>query len=159
MANEPSSLLPLSMQQELMRRAVECPEDIYAKIKQAEDWLEELKKMARDRIILKVPVGVKSFDIDTPENYIHVTANRGKFKPNKVHEVLASLKIDDSQICALEPAEYGMKAGAFDILEAYLRDNIITQAQFDSMFAKGNHTVTVKPKSNLAIALNAQNGE
>lgn len=159
MADQPSALLTLDVKQALMRKAVEAPEEIYAGIKEVEDWIKELKKLARDKLNSQVPEGAKKHDIDTPNNIINITQNRGKFKPDVVHATLTALKIPTDNITALKPAAYGVKDGAYEILEQYLKDKILTQAQFDSMFEEGNFTVKVKPKSNLAIALNSQNGE
>ncbi len=156
---ENTGLMTLDVKQALMRKAVEAPEEIYAGIKEVEDWLKELKKIARLKLNEKVPEGVKSHSFSTPSNYINVTQNRGKFKPDFVHELLTKLKIPTDNITALKPASYSVKAGAFEILEQYCKDGILTQAQFDSMFEEGNFTVKVKPKSDLSIALNSQNGD
>lgn len=151
------SLMSVTAQQYIMRKATEAPEDIYATIKQAEDWLEELKELARKNLNKKVPEGVTTFSFDTPENYINLTRNRGKFKPNVVHEVLTKLKIDTSNITFEKPKQYGTKPEAFNLLEAYLRQGVLTQAQFDSFFEAGNFSVKVQPKSALAIAINRTN--
>lgn len=157
---ENTSLMSITAQQYIMRKATEAPEDIYATIKQAEEWLKELKELARVNLEKKVPENVLNHSFDTPENYINLTRNRGKFKPNVVHETLTRLKIDTSKITFEKPVQYGTKPEAFDLLSAYLRDGILTQSQFDSFFEEGNFTVKVKPKSALAIAVNRMdNGE
>ena len=153
------ALMSVSAQQYIMKKATEAPEDIYATIKAAEDWLEELKDIARKALNAKIPPNTTTYDFDTPNNTINVTRNRGKFKPEVVHEMLTRLKIDTAKITYEKPKQYGTTPEAFDLLSVYLHNKVITQAQFDSCFEKGNFTVKVKPKSNLAIALNQSNGE
>lgn len=154
------SLMSITAQQYIMRKATEAPEDIYATIKQAEEWLKELKELARKNLDAKVPEGVLKHSFDTTENYVNLTRNRGKFKPEVVHETLTRLKIDTSNITVERPKQYSMTKGAYDLLSTYLREGILTKAQFDSFFEEGNFTVTVTPKSALAIAVNRMdNGE
>lgn len=154
------ALMSIDAQKYIMRRATEAPEDIYATIKAAEDWLTELKELARQNLNKKVPEGALKHSFDTPENYINVTRNRGKFKPNVVHETLTKLNIPTDKITFEKPKQYGIKPDGFDILSAYLREGVLTQAQFDSFFEEGNFTVKVQPKSALAIAVNRMdNGE
>lgn len=157
--SEETSLMPVSVKQLLMQKAVDAPEEVYAGIKEVEDWLKEVKNIARLALNKQVPENAKTHSIDTPKHYINITRNRGKFKPSVVHKLLTELKIPTDNMTALKPAEYGMKAGAFEVLEQYLKDGILTQMQFDLMFEEGNFTVKVKPKSDLSIALNAQNGD
>lgn len=151
---QPSALMSIDAQQYIMKKAVEEPESIYATIKAAETWLEELKEIARKNLKAKMPEGSTKHDFNTPENVINIKCNRGKFKPNVVHETLTKLKIPTDTITFEKPKQYGVKPEAFDILSQYLQDKIITQAQFDSFFEAGNFTVTVHPKSNMAIAVN-----
>ena len=154
MADNNTALMSIDAQQYIMRKATEAPEDIYAVIKQAEDWLEELKGIARKGLNAKVPENVSTFDFDTPLNIINLKRNRGNFKPEVVHETLTRLKIPTDKITFQKPVQYGCKPEAFDILEAYLREGVLTKAQFDSFFEKGKFVVTVKPKSAMAIAVN-----
>lgn len=154
-----TSLMPLDVKKHLMKKAIDNPEEIYATIKEAEDWLKELKNIARKSLNSKVPEEAKTHDIDTPNNIIHITRNRGKFKPDTVHALLVALKIPTDNIVGIKPITYAVKAGAFEVLEQYLKDGILTKAQFDTMFEEGNFTVKVKPKSDLTIALNSRNGD
>lgn len=154
MADNNTALMSIDAQQRVMRMATEAPEDIYAVIKAAEDWVDELKEIARENLNKKFPKEETSHDFDTPLNIINVTRNRGNFKPEMVHEILTKLKIPTENVTYVKPVQYGCKPEAFDILSAYLKQNILTQAQFDSMFEKGKFVVKVKPKSNMAIALN-----
>ena len=154
MADNNTALMSIDAQQYIMRKATEAPEDIYATIKAAEEWLKELKELARNTLDAKMPTNVTTYDFDTALNVINVTRNRGKFKPNVVHETLTRLKIDTSSITYEKPKQYGCKPEAFDILTAYLREGVLTKTQYDSMFEEGNFTVKVKPKSHLTIAVN-----
>ena len=153
------ALMSITAQQYIMQKATEAPEEIYATIKAAEDWLEELKDIARKGLNSRIPENVTTYDFNTATHIINVTRNRGKFKPEVVHDTLSRLKIDTNKITYEKPRQYGCTPEAYDILSAYLQQNIITKSQYDSMFEKGNFTVKVKPKSNLAIAINSQNGE
>ncbi len=114
---------------------------------------KELKDLARKNINKKIPEGVTQQQFETATDVVNVKRNRGNFKPEVVHETLTRLKIDTANITFEKPRQFGTKPEAFDILEAYLRDKIITQAQFDSFFEEEKFVVTVKPKSNMALAL------
>lgn len=149
-----TALMSVDAQQYIMKKAVECPEDIYAVIKAAEDWLDELKEVARKSLNAKIPKEATSHDFDTPLNIINVSRNRGNFKPAVVHETLVRLKIPTENVTYVKPVQYGCKPEAFDILTAYLREKVLTQQQYDSFFEQGKFVVKVKPKSNMAIALN-----
>ncbi len=153
------ALMSVSAQQFIMQKAIEAPEDIYAVIKAAEDWLKELKDIARENLNKRIPEEQTVHDFNTPTHIINVTRNRGKFKPEVVHATLTTLKIDTNKITYEKPTQYGCTKEAYDILESYLKQNILTKQQFDSFFEEANFTVKVKPKSNLTVALNASQGE
>lgn len=154
MSDSNTALMSVSAQQYIMKKATEAPEDIYATIKAAEDWLEELKNIARKGLNARIPDGAVSHDFDTALNTINVTRSRGNFKPAVVHETLTRLKIPTDKITFEKPTQYGCKPEAFDILEAYQREGVITKAQFDLFFEAGKFVVKVKPKSNLTVAVN-----
>ena len=149
----PSSLVTISAAQWLASKVNTEPEHVYNMLKEAEDWLEELKKKARDTIIKRMPVGAKSADFDSDDYTVNCSVKNGNIQPDAIHRLLTEVGIEPSLVVFKKPVAYESLPTARLTLDLLVKDGKITQAQHDKCFKPDSHVVTVKPKSARTITL------
>lgn len=139
------SLVPLEAAQRIANLAHTNPELVYKQIKQAEDWLEEMKQIARKSVISRMN-GEKKIEIDADTYKITATASKPKIKVKVLMATLAAKQIDKALLVYPLPIEYDLLPNCHELLKKMFETKMFTQAEYDSFFEVPSVTVKVVDK-------------
>lgn len=143
MGDNNKSIIPVDVASSIANLAQSNPEQVYDKLKKAEDWIKEIKGIARNSIISKMNGG-KRLDIDAGDYKITATAAKPKIKIKVCQQVLAKIGVDKALVM-YPVTEFEPLPNAHDTLAKMLEAKLMTQQEYDSMFDEP--IVTVKTKN------------
>jgi hypothetical protein len=142
-----NSIISTSKASQLAELCINNPESIYDQIVRAEKWIKELKDIARDSIIARMPETAITNDIETNNYTVHTNKNKAKLKPEVIHKALMAIGLDPYLVVYKLPVEHDALPNARDTLEIMRKSGVIPQSVYDTFFAEPGYTVTIKPKN------------